>query len=408
MVYMTPMNHSTKYDIVVAGAGPAGSMLAYWLAERGLKVLVVEKKGLPRYKACGGGVTRRATALLPFSVEHLVEDFVREARLSYKNDPVYTRRFETPIIEMVMRNDLDNFLVEKAVAAGADVVTNTTVRTVSGKPGDLVVETSDRTFRAAVAAACDGAGGRISQSLGLSVKCKFMTAVEGELYFGSPWLLDSYKGRVHFDFGVVPRGYGWVFAKKDHLSVGIVTLDKRFDGWKRRFYEYLGTKKLTGFSRIRPLKGGRIPFSPSPGNILANGKGLAAGDAAGFADPITGEGIYYALKSAKIASRTIVESLESGFDVMNRYTERINLSLAQDLKWAGRMSQVLYAAPFITKAILKGFGKTMAENELKVILARQSYTDIKRKFFSPFHIAKKILDRATPLPPDSVYRHLPD
>ncbi len=402
------MKHSTKYDAVVVGAGPAGSMLAYWLAERGFKVLIAEKKGLPRYKACGGGVTRRAMDLFPFSVEHVAEDFVYEARLSYKNEPVFSERFDAPIIAMVTRNNLDNFLVEKAVAAGADVAPNTTVRSVSGKAGDLIVETSGRSFRGAVAAACDGACGRVSKSLGLSVRCEFMTAVEGELYFGSPWLLDMYKGRVHFDFGVVPRGYGWVFAKKDHLSVGIVTLEKRFDDWKRRFFDYLRLKNLTGFSRIRQLKGGRIPYSPSPRNVLANEKGLAAGDAAGFADPITGEGIYYALKSAEVASRTIAESLESGFDIMNRYTERMNLLLAQDLKWAGCMSRVLYSAPLLTETMLKRFGKTMAENELKVVLARQSYTDIKRKFFSPLHLAKRLLDRATPFPAESIYRHIPD
>ncbi len=384
--------HRGKYDAVVAGAGPAGSMLGYWLAEKGVRVAIVEKKRLPRYKACGGGVTRRAMDLLPFSLDHVIEDRVFKARLSYENRPLFVETFDRPVIAMTMREKLDHFLVQKAVSAGAQLCDGTAVLSVSGQCGDLTVRTSGGNLRTSVVAACDGAFSRTARSLGLRVRGSFMTAVEGELHYAKPWNHNLYCGTAHFDFGVVPRGYGWVFPKKDHLSVGIVTLDGRFSGWKTWFHNYLKLKNATGFSHIRPLRGRRIPYSPRPGNVVANDKGLATGDAAGLSDPITGEGIYYAFKSARLAAQTIAEALHEGFHAMERYEARLKESIGRDLFWAGCMSRVLFSHPFSTRTLLKYFGKTMAENELGVIFDRQSYTDIKNRFFNPLRLMEKLLE----------------
>ena len=380
-----------KYDAVVAGAGPAGSMLGYWLAEKGLRVAIVEKKRLPRYKACGGGVTRRALGLLPFSLDPVIEDRVFQARLSYKNRPLFVETFDRPVIAMTMREKLDHFLVQKAVSAGAKLCDGTAVLSVSGQCGDLTVRTSGGNLRASVVAACDGAFSRTARSLGLRVQGRFMTAVEGELHYAKPWKHGLYRGAAHLDFGVVPRGYGWIFPKKEHLSVGIVTLNGRFPGWKTWFRDYLKLKNATGFSRIHPLGGRQIPYSPHPDNILANEKGLAAGDAASLADPITGEGIYYAFKSARLAAQTIAEALDKGFFAMERYEACLKESIGRDLFWAGCMSHVLFSHPFSTRTLLKYFGKTMAGNELGVIFDRQSYTDIKNRFFNPLCLMEKML-----------------
>ena len=392
----TPNKHNSiydrgKYDAVVAGAGPAGSMLGYWLAEKGARVAIIEKQRLPRYKACGGGVTRRALELLPFSLDPVVEERVFQARLSYKNHPLFVETFDQPVIAMTMREKLDHFLVQKAVAAGAELRDGAAVLSVSGRCGDLTVLTSGGNLRASVVAACDGASSRTARSLGLRAQGRFMTAVEGELYYSKPWNHNLYQGAAHFDFGVVPRGYGWIFPKKDHLSVGIVTLNGRFPGWKKWLHDYLKLKNATGFSRIHPLRGRRIPYSPCPGNVLANEKGLAAGDAASLADPITGEGIYYAFQSARLAARTIAEALDEGFHSMQRYEARLKESIGRDLFWAGCMSHVLFSHPFSTRILLKYFGKTMAENELGVIFDRQSYTDIKNRFFNPLCLMEKML-----------------
>ena len=108
-----------KYDIVVIGAGPAGSMLAYDLASRGVDVLLVEKHRLPRYKPCGGGLTRRSLDLLPFEMNGILEDRVTTARLHLNGTTISEERTSDPMIGMVMRDTFDHFMVQRAVDAGA-------------------------------------------------------------------------------------------------------------------------------------------------------------------------------------------------------------------------------------------------------------------------------------------------
>jgi flavin-dependent dehydrogenase len=134
---------------------------------------------------------------------------------------------------------------------------------------------------------------------------------------------------------------------------------------------------------------------PDRKNTVANSLGLAAGDAAGFCDPLTGEGIHCALETARLASRSVVEALGSGKDLSKLYAEKIDRAFRRDLALAGCMANVLYRLPPVTGALLTRFGNEMAETELKVIRARQSYEDIARRFFNPALLAKSFMKRAS-------------
>ena len=137
----------SRYDTTIIGAGPAGALLAYELARTGISVLVVEKKRLPRYKACGGGLTPRALMQLPFSIQAVIEDATTTARLLVNGRPAFQRTYARPVVHMVMRDRLDSFLVQKAVAQGVRLVQGARFQAATGTPGDLTVDTTEGTFR---------------------------------------------------------------------------------------------------------------------------------------------------------------------------------------------------------------------------------------------------------------------
>jgi geranylgeranyl reductase family protein len=373
------MRNLPRYDTLIVGAGPAGALIAYDLAKNGLKVLLIEKKPLPRYKSCGGGITGRALDLFPFDISPVIEDYTYTARMMYQNRLLYEKTYDKPIIGMVMRDAFDYYLIEQAIKQGAVVQDNTAFNSVAGKKGDLLINTSNGSFKAAVIAGADGVNSRVAQALGLKIKRNLMTAIEGEVYSENSTNFNGFKKSVNFDFGVIPSGYGWVFPKRDHISAGVVTTSKRLRNWQKYFRDYLELKKINPASKIYPLKGHLIPFNPDSKNSLADCHGLVAGDAAGFTDPLTGEGIYYAVRQAGIASQVIKSAIVSGPEYLVQYTDLIRKAFMPDLICAQRLSYVLYRYPAISKKILFRLGEILGENMVGVITGGQSYKRVFRK-----------------------------
>ncbi len=387
------MKADTKYDVVIVGAGPAGAFLGYLLASKGVKVLIVDKKAFPRYKACGGGITQRACKVLPIDFSHVVEDETYTAKLLFRDQFIYGKTMEYPIIRMVMRDRFDNYLVENAVNKGAVFQDQVEFKSISGKTGDLSVKTTKGILRTRIIVGADGANSRGAKALDLNLKRDVMAAVEGEVYLNDTELLNHYMGTAHYDFGVVPEGYGWIFPKKDHLSVGIGSFSGKLKDWKQCFESYLALKKLDSGVRIHPLKGHLIPFRPQKSDILGCPKGLLVGDAAGITDPITGEGIYYAFKGARIASQVIFESLESGYEKMSQYTDHMFSEFLYDMACANRLSFLLYKFPRFSKKMLELFGQILGENMIAVITGEQTYAQLHNKVFSLKKILSVVLGR---------------
>jgi len=372
------INANPKFDVVIVGAGPAGALLGYHLARKSIKVLIIEKKRQPRYKACGGGLTRRAVESLPFDISSVVEQQTHTAHMLFQNKPLFTATFDEPVITMVMRDRFDSFIVEKAVSRGAMIQDRTSFRAVYGNYGNLTVETSKGNIKTKIVAGADGVISRVGKALNLRVQNVLMTAMEGELYPESPFDFERFKGASHYDFGVIPKGYGWVFPKKDHLSVGVGTFSPRIRGWKHYFDAYLKLKGLVSISKIHPFKGHLIPVRPKKNNTLSCPEGLLVGDAAGFADPLTGEGLFFAIHGAKIASQTIFNSLDSGLQTMAGYTKSMNNEFFKDLACAGYMAHMIYSFPTLGRKILLTHSEDLAARQLAVVCGQTSYASVFR------------------------------
>ena len=309
---------SESYDVIIVGAGPAGSTSAYFLAREGLSVLLVDRARFPRDKPCGGGVTGRAAALLPFSLDPVVEDVVHRLEIGLSYARRFERQSEKPLIYMTRRVALDAFLVEKASEAGAVFRDATKVTEVELRADDAVVKTKDWTGTSRVVIGADGTNGVTARSLGCDGARVHLVALEADLSYAAVDR-ERYRGRAVLELGAVPGGYGWVFPKGNHVNVGV-------GGWETegpRLRSHLGGL-LSGYgldgAALENVRGYRLPLRGA-GDALTNGRGLVVGDAAGLVDPLTGDGMYEAFLSARLASRTVVDFLRGRTDELSPYAE---------------------------------------------------------------------------------------
>jgi geranylgeranyl reductase family protein len=359
------------YDVVVVGAGPAGSTCAARLAAAGLHVALVDREAPPRYKTCGGGLVWKARRRLPAGFEQAASRVVeRECRVAelYLHDAGLSFRVERdqPVVSMTMRAELDRWFAEEAVARGAKLLAPCRVlggrvlggRVLGGARGDagLEIATDQGPLRTRFAVAADGVGSRLARSLGWPPLGRVAAALESEITVAQAALERFATAR--FDFGVVEAGYAWVFPKRRHLSIGCLTTRREPVPLRARLEEYL--RRLSLEPLERQDHGYAIPLAPRRGQPMRQGV-LLVGDAAGLADPLTGEGISWALWSGELAARAIVEQPADPEAAGRAFHASLRRELLPELAVARRLARLLYGFPKLRAAVFRRAGQPMAE-----------------------------------------------
>ena len=292
-----------RWDVLVIGAGPAGSSAALHLARGGARVLLADRARFPRDKPCGGGLTGRALRAAPCAVDPVVEDVVDRFELGLRYRRRFERRSEKPLILMTLRRRLDALLAEQAAAAGADFRDGSKVEDLAVGPDGAEATVGGNRVRAAVVVGADGANGVAARGAGLGDGILRGAALEGNVAWGA-LERERYRGRAVVELGVVPGGYGWVFPKDDHANLGV-------GGWSsegprlRDHLARLAAAHGVPLSAIEGVKGHRLPMRRL-GAAPAAGRTLLVGDAAGLVDPLSGDGIYEAFVSARLAAEAIL------------------------------------------------------------------------------------------------------
>jgi len=207
-------------DVIVVGAGPAGSIAAYMLASQGIQVTILEKNLFPRYKVCGGGLTYKVLQEMPFDIAPVVETTIHSFRFSHNYSHVFTKYSDDPLIVCTMRSELDAFLLQKAVNAGAKIRMEEQVKSFQQDSSCVTVLTKERSFRSCLMIGAEGASGIISRVAGLNENIEMGLAWEAEIA-ADPADIKRFSDTVFLDWGTLPGGYAWVFPKKDHFSIGV-------------------------------------------------------------------------------------------------------------------------------------------------------------------------------------------
>jgi len=326
-------------DVIVVGAGPAGSTTAYYLAQAGLDVLLLEKTAFPREKVCGDGLTPRAVKqLIDMGVDISAENgWIRNKGLrivggGHSIEIPWPQLSTYPDFGLVRtRKDFDQALAEHAVAAGARLLERTSVigPIMDESTGRIVgvraqVKNEDGTagpqkaFHAPLVVAADGNSSRLSLAMGLQKRDDRPMGVAVRTYYTSPRTNDDWleSWLELWDGDKLLPGYGWIFGVGDgtvNVGLGILNTSSAFGNvdYKDLLTRWLEqTPQEWGFreaNRTEPIRGAALPMGFNRTPHYTRGL-LLVGDAGGMVNPFNGEGIAYAMESAAIAARTIVQA----------------------------------------------------------------------------------------------------
>jgi len=395
---------SSDYEILIAGAGPAGCAAAYDLAQAGKRVLLLDRRTFPRPKACACGLTRKTLKALRYSVDPVIERVCKEIVLQRSSDSNVVAdksaevriRSRNPICAMAVREQFDDFCLQQTLAAGAQLrkIENiSALREFSTHIElDIVTAFGTETLSAPVLIGADGSNGQTrrfehllrarGEALSPSAQEWYThgfalealipyTALPQELSAGSS------AHDLVFDFSPIPGGYGWLFPKGDHINIGVGAFapadsPDQLKAVTRTLLTAYTQQKL-GVALPKEVTGQHLGMG---GHLyVPRGRVLLAGDAAGLVDPLTGEGIHSAIVSGQAAAAAILE----GRDFAAAYARHL-APLQQTLAFSHRAARAFYREPergframklpFLRSLILKTYADGLPHTRLLTALAK--------------------------------------
>ena len=368
------MDHDA--DVIISGAGPAGTMAAYHLQKSGISTLILEKSSFPRYKVCGAGLTHKILSIMPFDLGPIIHTTIHSFRFSSGFTDVYTRTSDLPLMYCTMRDEMDAFLLEKAVEAGARVHTSEKVTEAGQDDSGVYVKTDKGVYHSLFLIGADGASSRVARTFDLNAGIEWGMAWEAEVR-STPEMLKQYSETVFLDWGTFPGGYAWIFPKKDHFSIGIggpAHMAKRMPAYYVDFIAHCGipvSETISNRSHPLPVRTRKALFH--------KGRVLVAGDAAGLTDALTGEGIFWAVKSGMMAAEVIATQIQGNTPDLALYSARINAEIMPEMIEAKNIGALFNSVPLKihhwvrdSERVWKAFGK--------VLRGERFFTDVPRAF----------------------------
>ena len=365
----------SAHEVVVVGAGPAGSTAARRLAEGGVRVLLLDKARFPRPKACGGALSPRALRHAPPGIEGRFRARIQRAIFSCCSARPFEIVADRPLGYVVRREEFDHWLVERAAAAGATVRDGAWVQGVERDGELLALRVSGERVLARLIIGADGAGSGVGNALCPPRRPAPLLAIRAEIA-GAPLGEDT----VLVDVGRYPGGYAWAFPDGDRASVGVM-LDRAHG----RQLEVALARFLTGAGlsgRPEGIKAAPVAAFRDGAEKCAAPGALLVGDAARLADPFLGEGISYAMWSASLAADAILAGGD-GEAVARRYAAAVAGALWPELQAAGRIASFFHAAPRWWHRVLSQLPRGILRYA-GVLAGEESYTELVRRVTDRF------------------------
>ena len=360
------MASASIHDAIVVGAGPAGATAARTLAAAGVRTLLIDRAAFPRYKACGGAITTRVLTRFPYlprAFDAISTHWISKLVLQGPSGQSAELRSVSPAVLTIRRIEFDALLVSLARAAGAELLESTEIHAASEDRDCVRLATRDgRTFCGRMVVAADGVHGVIARRLGLlrgwrrdALAVDLMEETPtAELRATHPdalWVGYGFPASAAGGPDSLTAGYAYVFPKRAHVNVGLGYLSSEYRTAYRGPAYALQQGLIELLKRDGLLEGGSrsdcfTPFLiPVGGPIRRTGtaRTLVAGDAGGFVNGFSAEGIYYAMVSGDLAARSIIDVLAKGGAASTGYRARWRVEIGAELEESIVLRDFLFA-----------------------------------------------------------------
>lgn len=329
-----------QYDVIIVGAGPAGAGAALEFARSNLHVLLIEKESLPRQKPCGGAMPPSVEKMLNIDISKIVKNRTKVLKLYHNYENEVTKKVSiegAPIL--INRSEFDMFLLEQARAAkpgNLEIMDKCRVISVGESLNKVhVVLENGKILEAKYLIAADGALGKIASGIGLMQKRKFAPSLDAEITTSAQFY-NRHKDTMVMNYFCVPNGYGWIFPKeKNRFSCGVLTWGKALS-LRTQLNDFIAKSFPKKSIDSVEVSGYPIPIYQGSQQISTH-RILLTGDAAALVDPVSGEGIRFAIHSGQIAATVIKESLNGDIEssdesVSKKYQKVIDEEIGKELK----------------------------------------------------------------------------
>jgi geranylgeranyl reductase family protein len=324
--------------VAILGGGPAGAFAAERLASAGLDVLVFDEK-LAWEKPCGGGVTYKAYSQYPFLIENSTpKRLITETVLAAPHGGEVTLKLDDPLL-IYSRLDLNRMLLERAERAGAQIE-KARVLEMSRYGRGWQLRTSSGMADADFCIVATGARNALAE-VGTELTAEDTMPALGYYVPGD---------QTRIDIQFLPRleGYIWVFPRCGHLSVGICGKGEPASSLRTRLERYLTERGIAWkgaafYSHLLPS----LSAASWKKNRVAGEGWMAVGDAAGLVDPVTGEGLYYAIRSGDLAARALLSDVGEPAEKAGQYRQSLRRDFAADLEFGSRLAKRVFLGRFL-------------------------------------------------------------
>ncbi len=325
---------TTQYDVIIVGAGPAGSSCAFNLKRMhpGARVLLLDKAVFPRDKTCGGGISPEVANYLDFDLTDAINDRCTAFEMVANGKRVTSQNGE---VLMVRRAVFDDFLLNKAIEAGVETMTGCQVTDIESMQAHPLVKTSAGDFSAHVVVIAEGGRGKLARKLGIAPDNKVFAGLEYEHY------VEKTDDTLHINFDYDDCGYAWNFPKADGLSLGIGGLvkgkQKDGTGLPGKLKQFI--KQFNVDTPDKKHMHGHPIQLYSGRKKLVHGSIMLAGEIAGCVDPLTAEGIRPAIKNGYLVATVLAKALKSGkWQVIKQYDGLFHREIGKDFRYARILS----------------------------------------------------------------------
>jgi len=398
------MSNNYDADVIVAGAGPAGATAALRLARAGMRVLMVERYPLPRQKPCGGGISTRALSRFPWlaaSLHRIPTHPVSSLYLEGPSGEAFRMQSRGPVVLLIRRIEFDYLLASLAVEAGAELLAPAAIAQARQDADGVTLRTRDgRELRARMVIAADGVNSVVARRLGMNPgwpAAKLALDMMEETPVGALRAAEPDTLSVFYGYGGA-HGYAYIFPKREHVNVGIGYLLPYFQA-QVDLTPYDLQQRFVGDLRARGLMAGesqRTHFTPflipigGPLRQTAEGRVLLAGDAGGFVNGFSAEGIYYAMVTGELAADAILasrrESALSPARARRAYVRAWRHEIGAELRDSVLIQRYLFPSPARMDRVVRAARARPAFSETLVDYAsgRLSYSAARRRLLWQF------------------------